>query len=130
MTKEIVAGSSLTIGVIFNDEYDKSRLTRIRYFLNRQIVGDLDSAAIQQSSDGLFVAQLSGNSTYSMRGNYTLQIQIVDEILGIVNIIVGPIKFLATAATSSGDEKSQACTITVPIIMDGSAVVTDPIVVT
>ena len=122
--QNIIAGSSVTIAGAFNAEYDISRMTSMRIFLNRQNVGSV--AAI---SERIYGARLSGSATFGLRGDYALQIEITDSILGVVNIAPGTIKFLQSGAPNSGSQTSQAATITVPVTISDTGVTTNEIVI-
>jgi len=127
--KEIIAGSSVSLSAAFNAEYDTSRMTALRMFLNRQKEYSLAGGTIQDKGFGLYVVELSGASTFGLRGDYALQIEITDSILGVVNIAPGTIKFLQSGAPNSGSQTSQAATITVPVTISDTGVTTNEIVI-
>jgi hypothetical protein len=83
--KEIFAGDGFGVNVSFNADYDvKNSLSDMRLYFNGVLVGELDAANMPPTAAvNTYHCVINGAMTANLRGNYFLQLEIVDSILGM-----------------------------------------------
>ena len=97
-------GESYTIAIVFNDDYDLTRLEDIQLSFNTLVVGTLKQGSIYHTDGHSYRCEVPGEETSKFRiGQNTIEVHVDDSIRGIIKRAVGTF-YVDTAYNKYTDE--------------------------